>query len=98
MESTDSNVMTRTLKQQQHICHERQLLETGGTVIPIPADQHCGIFENGISPPVNTIRFYKSYCVRLRFGSSLTWLETKQVRACDQVKCEYRRRNYDLNV
>ncbi|KRY10236.1 hypothetical protein T12_10515 [Trichinella patagoniensis] len=44
------------------------LLETGGTVIPVPADQQCGIFENGISPPVNTIRFYKSYRVRVRFG------------------------------
>ncbi|KRZ48791.1 hypothetical protein T02_11353 [Trichinella nativa] len=44
------------------------LLETGGTVIPVPADQRYGIFENGISPPVNTIRFYKSYRVRVRFG------------------------------
>ncbi|KRY56695.1 hypothetical protein T03_16162 [Trichinella britovi] len=46
----------------------KHLLETGGTVIPVPADQQCGIFENGISPPVNTIRFYKSYRVRVRFG------------------------------
>ncbi|KRY11919.1 hypothetical protein T12_662, partial [Trichinella patagoniensis] len=40
------------------------LFETGGTVILVPADQQCGIFENGISSPVNTIRFYKSYRVR----------------------------------
>ncbi|KRY08526.1 hypothetical protein T12_10381 [Trichinella patagoniensis] len=42
------------------------LLETGGTVIQVPEDQQCGIFEDGIS--VNTIRFYESYRVRVRFG------------------------------
>ncbi|KRY08535.1 hypothetical protein T12_12533 [Trichinella patagoniensis] len=42
----------------------KHLMETGGTVIPVPKDQQCGIFENGISPQVNTIRFYKSYRVR----------------------------------
>ncbi|KRX17339.1 hypothetical protein T07_10693 [Trichinella nelsoni] len=58
------------------------LLETEGTVIPVPEDQQCGIFRNGILPPINTLRFYASY----------------RVRACDKVECEHRRRNYDLNV
>ncbi|KRZ83588.1 Retrovirus-related Pol polyprotein from transposon TNT 1-94 [Trichinella sp. T8] len=52
-------------------CHVRQrtglISETGGTVIPVPADQQCGIFENGISQWVKTIKFYKSYRVRVRF-------------------------------
>ncbi|KRY16408.1 hypothetical protein T12_8574 [Trichinella patagoniensis] len=55
-------------------------------------------------------RLYESYRVRVRFGGFdeqtrrinhfvvVDGVGNELVRACDQVKCEYRRRSYDLNV
>ncbi|KRZ96955.1 hypothetical protein T08_3144 [Trichinella sp. T8] len=82
-----------------------KLLETVGTVIPVPEDQQCGIFETACRHGSNTIRLYESYRVRVRFGTRrinhfvvVDGVGSEFVRACDQVKCEYRRRSYDLNV
>ncbi|KRX58033.1 hypothetical protein T09_11054 [Trichinella sp. T9] len=69
------------------------VLETVGTVIPVPEDQQCGTFETAFRHGASTIRLGESTVFVVVDG-----VGSEFVRACDQVKCEYRRRSYDLNV
>ncbi|KRY66258.1 hypothetical protein T4A_8349, partial [Trichinella pseudospiralis] len=79
-------------------------LGTGGTVIPEPADQQCGIFNAAFRHGVSN-KTWEPYCDRrsgrrnsINQESSWLKLDAEQVPSCDGVKCEKSRRIYDLNA